>query len=800
MEAESSGEGPGVSSPGSVAGSEPSQMDVSTISPQQQQPQEDEISAPSIDHEHEPSPAPPLEILRPDSATRLNVLEAILRKPDAVMEPAIMNSLREYVVAGGHPQHAVELLTEHYVGYAEMASLACGWLKLLDIQDSNEQAYPNFPPPPQKNSSPSLGGLPSPQIGGATRHLSPDSEGPTRQSSEPLPLSAMDESYFLRKLVLERFDPHKFSGIFSAGGSGAPEWLNSLVSDREGRGLIYDLSSRYQTSLLLNFAMQKIVMQPGRDAEAAAVGVSLVGYFGVYHRLLGVRLRQAAAAKDEATLQQISKQLCEGAAQSQHAYVHAQQMLRELARDPSQPWAPRFIRIAQELEASVQGPVPWKMHRWFEPEAAIPANSSDDDLSKEKVAIDDDEQMQQAEPEGQQEKIHKDKETLNSSTTLAGTNSEVGSIAAWLVADILASTSSGSPAATSDVIKLYRLYCPQSVPPPSSTGGTFIKKEITPPPGSIETTAPPTSLLRHPRLIEALLHVVFSPGKQLLIEAQMAFVSLLALAVAAVDDYVEKIDEEGENKEKTSSSFFGISPLNQPAVVSVRESLITAAELAHKAFRDEILSEDERQRGEDAIKEPCCAAGILSMLRSRLNSHEYWETAYHIHKEPPFLPLLISIVKYQPQLHIEILPFISSALSAMGNSPAGPDVAQALFKAAVELVVAGRVEYVLEWAEKWARNAADAALVRHLFFGLLEIAAPPYSPRFAGSMVRLGALGGALRQKMGSREWTTRVALLSEFAAACAAPGAVFEPLLGRDETSFLRELHLCLKNSGHHR
>lgn len=51
---------------------------------------------------------------------RLNELEAQLRQPDAVMEPGIMDRLRDYVMANGHPQAAVEHLTDSYVG-----KLAC---------------------------------------------------------------------------------------------------------------------------------------------------------------------------------------------------------------------------------------------------------------------------------------------------------------------------------------------------------------------------------------------------------------------------------------------------------------------------------------------------------------------------------------------------------------------------------------------------------------------------------------------------------------------------------------------------
>jgi hypothetical protein len=71
-------------------------------------------------------------------------------------------------------------------------------------------------------------------------------------------------------------------------------------------------------------------------------------------------------------------------------------------------------------------------------------------------------------------------------------------------------------------------------------------------------------------------------------------------------------------------------------------------------------------------------------------------------------------------------------------------------------------------------------------------------------MVRLGATGGALKQKMGSKAWMARGPLLAEFAAAGAeslknnkTTSASGESVLGREETLYLRELTLSLKNSG---
>lgn len=42
---------------------------------------------------------------------------------------------------------------------------------------------------------------------------------------------------------------------------GHPEWLNELIADRRGRQLIYELSAAHRNSLLLNYAIQRILKQ-----------------------------------------------------------------------------------------------------------------------------------------------------------------------------------------------------------------------------------------------------------------------------------------------------------------------------------------------------------------------------------------------------------------------------------------------------------------------------------------------------------------------------------------------------------
>ena len=47
-------------------------------------------------------------------------------------------------------------------------------------------------------------------------------------------------------LAKQRFDPEKFSGVFSSGGSGPPKWLDGLAADRLGMWyLLYVSNKRY---------------------------------------------------------------------------------------------------------------------------------------------------------------------------------------------------------------------------------------------------------------------------------------------------------------------------------------------------------------------------------------------------------------------------------------------------------------------------------------------------------------------------------------------------------------------------
>jgi hypothetical protein len=76
------------------------------------------------------------------------------------------------------------------------------------------------------------------------------------------------------------------------------------------------------------------------------------------------------------------------------------------------------------------------------------------------------------------------------------------------------------------------------------------------------------------------------------------------------------------------------------------------------------------------------AAGLLHALRAQLTRPEYWQTAYHLLKAPPFLALLALLVPRQPALHEPLLRLLGDALTALGN--ANHDMAKGFLSVAVQ--------------------------------------------------------------------------------------------------------------------
>ncbi|KAG2489646.1 hypothetical protein HYH03_011925 [Edaphochlamys debaryana] len=283
----------------------------------------------------------------------LSRLEELLRRPDFVLEPNVKDSVRQYIKAGGKPEVILESLSEGYVGYAHMAMLMAKWMEAVDDEPSAEH----------------------------------------------------DEFFYLKagampclEFVKSKFDPDKFISVFGSQSTRAQvlPWLDGLLSDPRGRKLIYELSAAHRNSLLLNFAIQKI-MKMGYQDEVAAAGSGLASYFSVFHKLLTNKVsalvaavRRAAEAEAEAEAAReagaggftgaptagsaaataaaaaaaeaasraqqevaaVVRELQDSSGPSQHTYLHVQHVLRHLG---SQPGGEALLAAAQALEAAVAG-------------------------------------------------------------------------------------------------------------------------------------------------------------------------------------------------------------------------------------------------------------------------------------------------------------------------------------------------------------------------------------------------------------------------------------------------------------
>lgn len=175
----------------------------------------------------------------------------------------------------------------------------------------------------------------------------------------------------------------------------------------------------------------------------------------------------------------------------------------------------------------------------------------------------------------------------------------------------------------------------------------------------------------------------------------------------------------------------GSGLLDLSAVPATRAALEAAAELAQRVMQDQKSSAADMDMAASVLEYPCCAAGALSWrcagpcpcplarkmaalgtrpayrqnptphptpttpccvlccagllraLGTQLSRPEYWQTAYHLLKSPPFLELLSLMVPRQPALHGALLQLLGRALTALGNS--NHDMAKGFLSIAVQV-------------------------------------------------------------------------------------------------------------------
>jgi len=241
------------------------------------------------------------------------VLEKAFEEKDAITEPKVLETIKEYVAVGGKPQTVVEMLSESYVGYGAMMNVVLGWISTFG---------------------------------------SVDGTGEDRDCLWK----------FLSQFVREHFNPAAFSDVFSSGG-GFPEWLQGLIEFPEGRQLIYELTDQHRSCLFLNFAVHHILQQ-GFDKEVAAVGGSISGNFNVFNRLFMKKFEELYSSREDERAP-ILKQLFQMCCSDEIKYAYSKLIL---AKAFDTPYGNYFRRLSEQLEvyaAKNAGLTAWKMKSLF---------------------------------------------------------------------------------------------------------------------------------------------------------------------------------------------------------------------------------------------------------------------------------------------------------------------------------------------------------------------------------------------------------------------------------------------------
>lgn len=74
--------------------------------------------------------------------------------------------------------------------------------------------------------------------------------------------------HWVQEVIKAKFNAERLDSVLRSK-THMPAWVNGLTSDKIGRQLIYDLSGVHKNSLMLNFAIQKILAD-GHDQEVSS--------------------------------------------------------------------------------------------------------------------------------------------------------------------------------------------------------------------------------------------------------------------------------------------------------------------------------------------------------------------------------------------------------------------------------------------------------------------------------------------------------------------------------------------------
>jgi hypothetical protein len=703
-------------------------------------------------------------------------LEAKLREKDAIMERNTVQTLREYVAAGGKPATAIDLLSDNYrgarrgvaggrgaqlpslrgararvrargfrgrflrlrrrappralitaharalahTGYAQMTSLVCRWL-----EDTSEAAA-----------------LAPPASGPYSHTLAP----PPSSDAAPPPAVAptADEYHFAEAVVRERFDGALVDANMNW--KAAPAWFLSLMDSPRGRGLLYALAEQHRACNTLGLAIS-LAWQRGHEEEVSRLGAAAAASFDIFHGVLTRRLAavlDAACPAARAAAVDELRRLCGG---SPATYLFTQMLLGKLGGEPG---GGPLRRLAQELERGVPDASAAALLRRMAP---LLAKSGADAAAVVAAGA-----------------------LLEAAETPSGGGVPLPVLAARLWDIYKASARTGIDAAGEQQGGDAEMddggggggggaYGDAAAADAMDADDEGARGAQTPPPdgaagGGDGAGGPGLEPLRVPAVLQALLRDAFSPGAHGggaparggpgggggADGALSPSMELLALACAA--------------------------PCERAAA---RDALASAVRIAAAAAHGAPPDADELAQ---LVSVPIAAAGVVAWVRAELAEPEFYRRVHAGAALSAYVTLLSAAAAAAPGTHAAVLDALGAALRVLGRGAS--DRAEELLGVAPVLLRAGCVAPTLAAAERWAnRGDADPSLLRAFVAAALGVAAPPYSRDFAAAVLRLCAAAYMRRGAPG----------VDEFAAAVARAKDAWAPPLAPNEERALAAL-----------
>lgn len=227
-----------------------------------------------------------------------------LAQPDSIMEKDVVRHLKTYIAQGGDARvrHAIDQLSFNYRGHGDMVNAMNEMLGVLGEDPSDSEAA---------------------------------------------------IVSYLKDLSVNRFDPSKAEQLFSGS---APSWLGHMVTDPGWRSVLYKLSDKHSSCLLLTFAIQTISEQ-GLSTELATARLASV-HFDVFRGVWQDHIQGLLDAESEPSFLNLLSAFTELCCQSEYAFLFTQQQLRVMAEE-SKDFGYVFRRLRQAVaEYAVSGANP----------------------------------------------------------------------------------------------------------------------------------------------------------------------------------------------------------------------------------------------------------------------------------------------------------------------------------------------------------------------------------------------------------------------------------------------------------